>query len=177
MWPIGRSDFHCSPTEIINFITTGTHNRWMSCLFCRVSCLALWLTASLGWCSTFGQIWITVAVWFQYIQHFSLWLNTKWHPGWKVWSGMPLLVQWHMSHSLLLSGGMLLVFIEPLSSGRCCLMLVNHYWLSLQYAHLMPRDFFAWQTFWLYSRESTGGMINGSLPFSVPASHYNHTAC
>lgn len=26
----------------------GTHNLWMSCLFCRVSCLALWLTASLG---------------------------------------------------------------------------------------------------------------------------------
>lgn len=32
MWPIDRSDFHCNPTEIINLITTGTPDHWMSCL-------------------------------------------------------------------------------------------------------------------------------------------------
>lgn len=46
MWPIGRSDFHCNSTEIINFITTGTLNHRMSCLFSHVSSMALWMSAA-----------------------------------------------------------------------------------------------------------------------------------
>lgn len=96
MWPIGHSDFHCNPTEIINFIATGTRRRWMSCLFSRVSSPGSVDYSISRSVHHFGQDWIAAALLFRY---FSLRLNTKWHKGWKVQSGMLLLVQWHTSKS------------------------------------------------------------------------------